>query len=141
MKRKIPAVLAAVLALALILSACNSKHIAKLDADKITSANALTSYTSSYVYVIEDKDDIKELVKIYNSVRYCELYEDEEPPDLVMDTLYNLRFFDEKNKTVGDVYVSPDGYMAFSNDFDHVYRVTSKFDEKKLISILDKNKK
>ena len=141
MKRILPLILSVLLIFS-CLTACGEKgtQVAPIDAKDVQAVTATTALHSSYMYVITDESAIKELVDIYNSVRY-ESVPEGEAPDILMDTLYSLSFaksFDNGvlGESITNIGISPKGYVFMTDGV--TYKLTSSFDEAKLQSILEK---
>lgn len=134
--KRIAALALAVILLALSLTACSEKRPEPLSADDVSKVTATTSVYSSYMYVIEDRDAIGELVDMYNSLTYTELPLDEmKPSDLLSDTtLYCITY--EVGGSYQNIDLSPKGYLMLG-DFEHVCKLGSGFDENKLTDILE----
>ena len=144
MKRVICIVLAVLMAAALC--SCgqqNEGRLSQLDKGKVKMVSGMDSLYSSYFYIIEDEGAVAELTDLYNSVRFEPVPEEEQPKDILMDTIPLQYHYEPANNgiisdAVASLWISPRGYVLLENGDDMIaYKLTSSFDADRVKAILD----
>ena len=138
--KRIIALLAAVVLAALTLTACGKEYIPeRLSTDVIGMVSATNSEVDK-LYVVEDKEAVKELVAIYNALSFTDL-EGGADPEMMSRKVYCLTFYNTKGEKQASCYLAPDGYIKMDNSLNDTYRLVNGFDEEKLNKLLEENNK